>query len=185
VFINYDEGGNAGISTQSTLTLASNLIIFVGTAAAFTGGPVVNNGTILGTGLYATLQITDEITNNGLIDASLGGNIQFAAGSLQNISGTTLTGGSFEVDANSTMTFASPIATNAANITLDGAGYAFAAISSLITNSGAFKVMGGAVFTTAAAFTNSELFPNPVDGRDNLSGKFFTVDEHDAVDQVL
>ena len=29
-----------------------------------------------------------------------------------------------------------------------------------------------------------ELFPNPVDGRDNLSGDPFTVDEHDAVDQL-
>ena len=30
-----------------------------------------------------------------------------------------------------------------------------------------------------------ELFPNPVDGRDSLSGFSFSVDEHNAVDQVL
>jgi hypothetical protein len=30
-----------------------------------------------------------------------------------------------------------------------------------------------------------ELFPNAVDGRDNLSGDSFSVDEHDAVDQVF
>jgi hypothetical protein len=31
----------------------------------------------------------------------------------------------------------------------------------------------------------NELFPNAVDGRDKLSGDSFSVDEHDAVDQVL
>lgn len=30
-----------------------------------------------------------------------------------------------------------------------------------------------------------ELFPKAVDGRDNLSGLSYPVDEHDAVDQVL
>jgi hypothetical protein len=33
--------------------------------------------------------------------------------------------------------------------------------------------------------TIQELFPNAVDGRDNLSGDSFSVDEHDAVDQVF
>jgi hypothetical protein len=34
--------------------------------------------------------------------------------------------------------------------------------------------------------TASEIFPNPVDGRDNSSGVLFhSVDEHDAVDQLL
>jgi hypothetical protein len=32
---------------------------------------------------------------------------------------------------------------------------------------------------------HGELFPNAVDGRDNLSGDSFSVDEHDAVDQVF
>jgi hypothetical protein len=32
---------------------------------------------------------------------------------------------------------------------------------------------------------DNELFPNAVDGRDNLSGDSFSVDEHDAVDQVF
>ena len=30
-----------------------------------------------------------------------------------------------------------------------------------------------------------EIFPKAVDGRDRLSGDSFSVDEHDAVDQVL
>ena len=30
-----------------------------------------------------------------------------------------------------------------------------------------------------------ELFPKAVDGRDRLSGESFSVDEHDAVDQLL
>src|SRR5207244_5449776 len=40
-----------------------------------------------------------------------------------------------------------------------------------------------AVMTLIAS--TKELFPKVVDGRDRLSGDSFSVDEHDAVDQVL
>src|SRR5688572_32484942 len=38
--------------------------------------------------------------------------------------------------------------------------------------------------THRISFTEPELFPKAVDGRDSSSGDPFSVDEHDAVDQV-
>jgi hypothetical protein len=43
----------------------------------------------------------------------------------------------------------------------------------------------GIVDQTYIDRSGDELFPNAVDGRDNLSGDSFSVDEHDAVDQVF
>ena len=49
---------------------------------------------------------------------------------------------------------AATIATNAADVTLNGSGSTFAAINNFSTNNGTFTVTGGRTFNMAAAFNN-------------------------------
>jgi RHS repeat-associated protein len=69
----------------------------------------------------------------------------------------TLTGGTWNVFANSTLTFPSrsSITTNRANVTLNGPGSNFPAFNVLDTNEGSLSLQGGRNFTTAGALTNS------------------------------
>ncbi len=69
----------------------------------------------------------------------------------------TLTGGTYEVQAGSIMDFGTngPIAVNAAEIILSGAGSVLAAVDSLAENSGSFTVADGRNFTTAGSLVNA------------------------------
>jgi hypothetical protein len=114
-----------------------------------------------------TLQFGGSVTNNGLIQASNGSTVQFAYESLTNLDLSpgvlALTGGTYEVDAGSTIYMAASvftgdtasIAKNAANIVLNGVNSTFTTLASLSTNSGSFTLKSGAAFTTAGALTNS------------------------------
>jgi hypothetical protein len=94
---------------------------------------------------------------------TVGSGSKFAVhGDLLNFSGTTLTGGTYNVGG--TLQFnGANIATNAASITLSGAASQITnqSIVSGLTNfatngvTGSFTVAGGRVFTTSGAFTNS------------------------------
>ena len=61
----------------------------------------------------------------------------------------------------------SPIAINAANVTLSGVNSVFSEINSLAENNGTFSVLAGRNFTTAAALANSGVLT--VDGGSGFS----------------
>ena len=149
---------NNGVVTanQNGVTL---LVQPGGGAADFT-----NNGTLTaqnGGTLAFSNASGGTLTNNGIIQVTDGSTLTVSAGALTNLSGTTLTGGTYRVlgTGNSTATTLSlgggNITTNAANVTLSGSNAAFAEISALSANSGTFAVANGRNFTTADALSNS------------------------------
>jgi hypothetical protein len=102
-----------------------------------------------------------NFTNNGTL--AVGGGSNFSVnGNLTNFSGTTLTGGIYNVSGTFKFNGAN-IVTNAANITLNGtssqilnqsSGNGLANLASNAT-AGAFTLQGGHSFTTAGSFSNA------------------------------
>ena len=90
---------------------------------------LINNGTISADVSNQTLNVNGTTTNNGLMIATSGGSLTIANGVLTNFAGTTLTGGTYEVDANSTINLPGSVITNAANIILNGTPIHFVAIA--------------------------------------------------------
>jgi hypothetical protein len=139
-------------------------------AAALTvAGPAGNSGAIDIDGGVLTID-TINFTNTGILAAADGGKIDFSAGGLTNLSGTTLTGGIYVVDAGSTLQLPddATIVTLAANLTLSGAGSvvqsldtstrAPVAIESTLTTiaaGGALQVLDGRSYATANAIADS------------------------------
>ena len=188
------------LSGTGALTLTGGAITGVGGVATLT-----NAGTIQGSGTISNLGITNSGTlsanqaaaltilptsggldNTGTIKVSAGDTMEIgtsAGGSLTNFSGTTLTGGIYNITG--TLQFGSSgttIATNAANITLNGAGkmidfgsnnilagfnnnaatgvFTLASSASLattggsFTNAGRFTVSAGSTFTVGGSSFN-------------------------------
>ncbi len=96
-----------------------------------------------------------DFTNNGTVEVA-GGTLNFQ-GSVTQITGTNLTGGTWQVDAGATLDF--PSGTNLTNnygtIILNGAGASIPALNNLAENDGSFQVLNGGSFTTAGNFTNN------------------------------
>ncbi len=140
--------GNSNLIQDSNHSISGSGIISVD---SFTNNGAVNADT---SGQTLLLQTNGAaFTNNGTYTAGNGGTLDVT--NLANVSSGTLTGGTYEVDAGSTMVLPGNVTTNAATIILSGAGAAFAAISPITNNTGTFKLENGAAFTTAGNFTNS------------------------------
>ena len=127
----------------------------LGTAAF----PTIDNaGTMIktaGTGI-STITIAGTLTNTGTIEAD-SGTLFLDAANMAQLSGTTLTGGTWNAldGANLEFPTGTAINTNAANISLGGPGATIAAVTGLAANSGSFTLTGGANFSTIGAFANS------------------------------
>ena len=145
----YDMQGDVAIQRQSLVPAIFN-----------------NSGTLrksAGTG--TALGFALPLNNTGTVEIR-SGTFAFASSSfVQQISGTTLTGGTWNVFANSTLALQSitcpgggancALATNQANITLNGLGATFTNITGLTSNAGSLSVLGGRSFTTTSSLTNS------------------------------
>jgi RHS repeat-associated protein len=125
-----------------------------------TGGAAwINTGTLEKTGSGGTTTINGTLSNTGTV-AVQSGTLNFAFGSNQ-LPSNTLTGGTWDVFANSTLTIAGgPITINQANILLSGGGAKFTDLNgtganAFVTNGGSLDLEGGQNFTTATNFTNS------------------------------
>ncbi|KPF54527.1 hypothetical protein D621_09240, partial [beta proteobacterium AAP51] len=129
------------------------------------GGPAsnfVNAGTYTKSGA-ATTAISIGFNNSGTVNVNAG--TLTLTGGLSNFSGTTLTGGRFNVTGPGTFSFSGAnVVTNAASITLDGAGSQFLnatnsanGLANFATNAatGSFTLRNGRNFTSAGAFTNA------------------------------
>jgi len=129
--------------------------------ARYVGGSnntLLNQGTLAAesSGRTFTVQPT-SLTNSGTLAARNGGILTVGsnATNLTNLASNTLTGGTYQAFANSTLNFGTAtFSTNAANILLDGVGSVFNAVNPLATNADSFALQNGRNFTTAGALTN-------------------------------
>jgi hypothetical protein len=168
----YTVGGTLqfGASGTHIVTDAANISL-TGAGAEivdFGGNNVLKNlATITGAGSltlgtsYGTFTTTGSFTNNGLLSVGTGDKfIVDLADSLTNFSGTTLTGGAY--DLTGTLQFnGANIVTNDANITLTGAksnilGSGTAkGLANFAVNNGSFTLGSKRSFTTAGNFANN------------------------------
>ncbi len=167
----YDGLYATGNSVQ--LTLGPNLTV-TGAAGTINSGSVAfdNQATIIADAVASgpnPFQTTMTLTgtnwvNHGTIGVQNGGTLQ-AQGSVANFSAGTLTGGTWQVFAGSTLRLiGGNITTNAANIALSGANANFFsdgsttdALAGFSTNAaaGSFTLQNGRSFTAAGSFTNA------------------------------
>ncbi len=147
--------GNIG---QYALTLINKAagVIDANAAAALVldaSSTTTNAGLIEATGAGG-LVAAGAITNSGTMLAN-GGTLSIS-GALSNLSGTTLTGGVFQANANSTLSFGAggQIATDNATLVLNGAGSVIKGTAALeatlktIGKTGALEILGGRDFTS-------------------------------------
>ena len=114
-----------------------------------------NAGTLLRSAGTGTAIVNLTLNNTGSASVQTG-TLQII-GTVTQLSGSTLTGGTWNVSANSTLDFStgSNITTNQGNVSLTGANSLFAKIDSLATNSGSFAISSGRNFTTLGALSNA------------------------------
>jgi hypothetical protein len=182
--------GTLDIKGATTLSGAGSLTLTNGAITGLTGGPTFKNAsTIQGSGTISNLGVTNAgvlsanqsaplvilptaagLTNTGTILTSAGDTMQIgtsAGGALTNFAGNTLTGGTYNLTG--TLKFGASgttIATNAANITLNGAGQMLDFGNNNIlagfnnnASTGTFKLNSGAsLTTTGGSFTNAGSF---------------------------
>ena len=183
-----------GASTSDTLTNSST----IQGSGTIGGIGVVNSGTILANQSTPILILPSSLglNNQGTLSVLAGDTMQIgtsAGGALTNLSGTTLTGGTYSVGG--TMQFGAPgasIVTDAANISLTGAGAQLINFgnSSLLTNLATITSAGSltlgakwGTFTTTGNFTNNgtltvgsgdKFIVNLADSLTNFSGTTLT-----------
>jgi hypothetical protein len=159
-------GGNltfAGSATGIT-TLSANVIEENGGQFIDTNGNInalANLTSITSTGSLTTdVNFTDPgaFSNAGSLTILKG--TTFTVQSLSQISGSTLTAGTYVLDANLSLSGATQsITTNAANLTLAGGTIENAnntnALAALATNSGSLTLANAATFTTKSNFSNT------------------------------
>ena len=134
-----DQHGNNGLAN-----LATN-----------NGSFTINNG--------RNFTTAGAFTNNGTLAVGSGNSTFGVNGNLTNFSGTTLTGGTYNLTG--TLQFnGANIVTSAANITLTGTSsqiidqHSNNGLANFATNNGSFALAGGRSFTTAGNFINAGTF---------------------------
>jgi len=120
-------------------------------------GKFTNAGTLEKTGGTKTSTISLDLTNTGTVLVS-SGTLAFT-GAMTNISGTTISGGTFEADAGAKLSLGSAsIVTDDATLILNGAGSEIQSVETTLKNigaGGALEVLGDRGYTTTNAIANS------------------------------
>jgi len=182
--------GNVTLAGSGTLTLSNNANNFIlgasrgGTEVLTSNNTIqgagnigdglmglVNNGTIIASQSSNPLFVdvsSKGFTNHGTLSVSSGDLMHVEGGSFTNFSGSTLTGGTYNVsgtlEVDQLGSSGGEIVTNAANIILNGTGSSLVdaagldALTKLNANSTAgsgFTITGSRNFTTAGNFTNN------------------------------
>lgn len=135
---------------------------FDGSVSTNFAGTFNNFGVFTKSGGTGTTTISSAFSNTGTVNVNTG--TLTLSGAITQHSGTTLTGGTWNVTNNSTLTFSSgsnlTTIGSAASVSLDGATSTFNRLgsvtaSTLTTNQGSFTLKNARDITTANAFTNS------------------------------
>ena len=120
----------------------------------YIGGRTFNNaGSVRKTGGPGASSLGINFNNTGAVEVH-SGTLSFGAAVAQ-VSGSTVTGGTWYVGPNSTLALTGTITTNQGNVTLDGTGSQFAALNNLASNAGSFALLNGRSFTTAGNWNSS------------------------------
>jgi RHS repeat-associated protein len=157
--------GNLGLhsdnATPTTLKIEPGASYLIGSDSGIDnpfGGKtaLINAGLIRKAAGSGTSQlfIPGTLTNTGTIEAD-SGTLFLDVNSIDQLSGTTLTGGTWKALNGSTLKFRTDtsIVTNAANITLSGTGATIGALAGLTTNSGMLTL--GTTLSVAGNFTQT------------------------------
>lgn len=154
-----DRGATFRHGAMSVFTIGGNATWgFAGNGAE---GAFINEGIVRKNGGGGQTFFNDTVfTNSGTVEVSSG---TLKADRVTNFAASTLTGGVWQVSSGAALSLVDQsdvtlnILTNAADVTLDGAGSSFEAFNGVQTNAatGKLTVRGGRNFTTAGAFTNS------------------------------
>jgi hypothetical protein len=137
----YDLQGSGGIFGPSSHTAD----------AAFS-----NAGTFLKDGSSGTTQVDLAFNNAGTVAVSAG-TLSLGLSVVQSFAGTLL-GGNWVVDSGATLSIGTPgpgFTTNAADVTLRGAGSRFVQFGPLASNAGTLRLLDGQELTTRGALANS------------------------------
>jgi fibronectin-binding autotransporter adhesin len=143
---------NNSIAGAYALNGSGNVTLTAGSITSTGGGGFTSTNTISGYGI-----ISAALSNLGTVSANGSGNTLSLTGPVVQLPASTLTGGSWIANANSTLNIASAgnILANQGTVILNGAGSQFANIDSINDNQGSFSVEGGRSFTTAGNLANS------------------------------
>jgi hypothetical protein len=165
-----DAASNASSTFQSadfsTLTIAAHQTVLcqgAGTLGVNGVGTVVNQGVVEASGSASNLVLDPGLTSNtGTVQAQMG--TLFIDSPVTQVSGTTLTAGSWTVNSNSTTPAVLDIVSagtlntiGKAAVTLNGGNSTFTNISGLSTiqAGGRFSLLGKQSFTTVGALSNA------------------------------
>jgi hypothetical protein len=148
-------------------------------------GTLTNQGTIVQTSGAATLNVTGSLNNTGTIEVDAG-TLSLTAGSVVQIDGTTLTGGTWKALNGATLQLpvGTAIESNAGNVTLGGSGATITGLTGLADNSGDFAVIDGATFTTASDFANSGTVTIGVESTIDVTGNSTQTADGTFVEQI-
>jgi len=169
-------------SSGLTLTLGKSLTIVANAADGvaylggyyYSGNTIINDGTIDAGASGGTFNVAPNgtFTDNGTITVSNGDTLNLQPAKFTNLAGTTLTGGSYEAAAGSSIVLSNNdrIVTDNATIILSGAGSAIEALNSstskqvtidstltTIGTAGVLELLSNRNLTTTAAFSNAGL----------------------------
>jgi hypothetical protein len=145
-----------GVTLQNSATGSYQLAADNGIAVGNGSDNVVNAGTLTKTAGTGTSTISVPFSNTGTVQASSG---TLAPTNVAQVSGGTLTGGTWDVNANATLNLnnGTNLTTigNSASVTLDGTGSTFSNLSRVAANNGRLTLSSAATLTTTANFVNS------------------------------
>jgi hypothetical protein len=136
---------------------------FTMTQGSITGdaASTFNNLGVLKTAFSTSTQtpvrdVNIALNNSGTVQV-VGGTTLQLDGPITQLSGTTLTGGTWDIFNGGSLVFpvGSIVTTNEATITLNGRTAAFAALGGLASNAGALSILAGASLKTAGGMSNS------------------------------
>ncbi len=148
-------GMNAmGLTNRGIIDANQSLLLTINPTNTET---VYNEGTLRASG-GGGLKLTDgTFTNTGIIEATNGSTFTVDSfATLTNYSANTLTGGTWKVFSNSTLSIANAsISTNNANVILSGTGSTFTQFNPVTMNQGSFSILEGRNFTTLSNLTNA------------------------------
>jgi hypothetical protein len=147
--------GTLNLNANSTLTNQPGALYDLQSDAGITSyGTFVNQGTFQKSGGSGTSALDSYFSNPGRVLA-LSGTLAIDYDTTE-VSGSTLTGGTWAVFNGATRTLNSGVnlTTNNATVILDGPAPAFPNIHSLTTNDGSLIIQDGGSFATSGDFTN-------------------------------
>jgi hypothetical protein len=152
------ESGAGGlfVSASNHVTITANGVWDIRSNAGIRGSSAAfaNAGLFKKSAGSGSSALSLPVSNTGTVEVDSG---TLAPSNTSQVSGTTLTAGTWRVFGSSTLNLnnGANLTTNNATIILDGGNPVFTNIANLSANAGAFALLEGAVFTRAGSFSNT------------------------------